>query len=47
MELPWKIKRSLPVIDRPLGKPGELKGGDTDAFGGTVTWNLTQTPMRD
>jgi hypothetical protein len=47
MEAPWKIKGILPVIDRPLGKPDELKGGDTDAFGGTVTWDLTRTPMRD
>jgi hypothetical protein len=47
MKLPWKIKGILPIIDRPLGKPDELKGGDTDAFGGTVKWDLTRTPMRD
>jgi hypothetical protein len=47
IEVPWKIKKPLPIIDKPLGKPDKLKGGDTDAFGGIITWDLTRTPMRE
>ena len=46
IQVPWRIKIALPVIDQRLPKMDTLQGSDTDAGGGFVTWNLTRTPMR-
>ena len=46
IQVPWKIKVSLPVIERRLPKMDTLTGSDTDAKGGFISWNLTRTPMR-
>ncbi|MBN1569206.1 MAG: hypothetical protein JXA73_15250 [Acidobacteria bacterium] len=37
----------LPTIDLPLKKTDELQGSMQDSSGGTLTWNLTRTPMRN
>ena len=47
IQVPWHIKIALPVIERHFTPKMEtLTGSDTDASGGFVTWDLTQTPMR-
>jgi hypothetical protein len=42
----WRIKKALPVIEMPFHNPDGLQGSDNDAGGGTITWNLTRMPMR-
>jgi hypothetical protein len=46
VQVPWRIKIAVPVLERRLPKMDTLTGSDTDASGGFVTWNLTRTPMR-
>ena len=42
-----KMTLQLPPINMPLEKPDKLQGSNSDALGGSITWNLTRTPMRD
>ncbi len=46
VQVPYKIKVSLPVIERRLPKMDTLAGSDTDPKGGFISWSLTRTPMR-
>jgi hypothetical protein len=42
----WIGNIYAPYVDMPLQKPDELQGSIKDNLGGTLTWNLTRTPVQ-